>query len=109
MKELNQDKSLVTETYYMLAKQLKILLKRDSITVINLAKATGLNTKTLYNYLDGRSPRNLDHIRILCAHFKVSSDELLFGIKSTVEKEFKDYEEEINAGKFEVILRRLRK
>jgi transcriptional regulator with XRE-family HTH domain len=66
----------------MISKQLKYLLSVHSISVVKLSKETGLNAKTIYNYLDGRSPRNFSHIKMLCDYFKVSSDYLLFGQNS---------------------------
>lgn len=67
-----------------LAKQLKALLKRDGITVAQLAKKTGISAKSIYHYLEGRMPRNLEHIRKICEAFNVSSDYLLFGVQSKV-------------------------
>lgn len=110
--DLNTEPKFRTETSYMFDKQLKILLKQQSISVIKLSKATGINAKTLYNYLDGRTPRDLKHVRTLCIYFGVTSDFILFGVldtnKNTDKKEFKDYSDEINAGVFEVILRKQR-
>ena len=82
MGETSQGPQTKTEVLYMtMAKQLKILLRRDDITVARLSRKIGVSSKTLYHYLEGRNPRNLSHVKKICEHFKVSSDYLLFGVE----------------------------
>lgn len=67
-----------------LAHQLRILMNRDNVSAAKLAERTGISVKTIYHYLEGRSPRNLGHIRKICECFGVSSDYLLFGLEAKV-------------------------
>lgn len=64
-------------------KQLKMLIRREGVSIAQLSRRTGISPKSLYNYLDGRMPRKLDHIKKICDEFQVSSDFLLFGIESS--------------------------
>ena len=95
----------------MFSKQLKLLIKQNDTSVVKVAKATKLNVKTLYNYLDGRSPRDLKHVKILCEHFKVSADFLLFGLNTgrSPSAEPLKSDELINFGNFDVFLRKVNK
>lgn len=108
--ELNQERRLQTEVIYMFDKQLKILIKQQSISVIRLSKATGINAKTLYNYLDGRNPRDLKHVKTLCNYFEVTSDFLLFGsdtINSLKSKSSTSLEELVQFGRYDVYLKKV--
>lgn len=91
----------------VLSKQLKTLLTLHRTTVSQLALSTGISSKTIYHYLEGRSPRNLLHILKICDHFKVSSDYLLFGRGQSPEKDLNATRNMIQAGQFEVFLRPL--
>lgn len=84
------------------SQHLKAILKRDDLTVPQLAKKTGIPAKTIYHYLDGRTPRNLNHVRLICDALKVSSDYLLFGVESMPPLK----EEIIPFGTFDVFLRK---
>lgn len=107
--EFNKALSRASETTYMLNKQLKILLKQHSISVTKLSKDTSINAKTLYNYLDGRTPRNLKHVRQLCEYFKVSADFLLFGIEETASLKTTNVDDLVQLGRFDVYLKRIEK
>ncbi len=85
-----------------LGKQLKALLQRDGMTVPQLSRKTGISAKSIYHYLDGRTPRNLEHLLKLCECFNVSSDYLLFG-KLT---QFNPGEELIPFGVYDVFLKK---
>lgn len=91
---------------------LKTKLKDHGITVPTLASKTGISRKTLSNWIDGQKPQNLEQVKIVAEYFNLSVDELCFGpsFKSTTEtSELEKYRDEINAGTFEVVLRRVRK
>lgn len=89
---------------------LKSLLQREALTAAQLSRKLKVPPQTINNWLSGQAPRNLEQIKKVCDFFKVSSDYLLFGL--TEEKQAQpldDYLEEINAGTFEVVLRRVKK
>ena len=104
---LNQNRfkadSLVIMT---LNKQLKTLLKEKDITIAQLARATKISAKTLYQWLNGQSPKNLVQVRKVADYFAVTIDYLAFGIIQKNNLELIDFKNEFNAGVFEVILRK---
>ena len=93
----------------ILHKQLKSLITKNDTTVAQLARATKISSKTIYQWLHGQKPRDLNQVRRVADHFSVTIDYLAFGIVNNKTKsEFSDYADEINAGVFEVILRKKR-
>lgn len=91
----------------LISKNLKDLLKSRDMTIAQLARATGIAQQTLNNWLAGLEPRSMVQIKKVANHFEVSVDWLVYGEKGKVkETDFNDYKDEINAGVFEVILRR---
>ena len=94
-----------------LATQLKKLLQQNGATVTNLSKATGVATQTLHNWLSGSKPRDFDQTKKIADHFKVSLDFLIYGIETEfrTSSPLKDFDSEINAGIYEVVLRRVKK
>lgn len=93
----------------ILQKQLRQLLKRQDMTVAQLSRATQVNAKTLYQWLYGQSPRNLEQVKKIADHFHVTIDFLVFGTKQPASDEYRSLEKDINAGIYEVILRRVKK
>lgn len=91
----------------ILNKQLRSLLKDHDLTVAQLARATHVNAKTLYQWLYGQKPRNLEQVKKVADHFKVSIDYLVFDTPSVHQPLFSELQKEINAGVYEVILRRV--
>ena len=89
----------------ILASQLKYILRQKGITVLALSKATEVPVKTLYSWLQSQSPRNLNHLKKVAEHLNVSLDYLLFNEEKT-QTPFEDLKDEINAGTYEVILRK---
>lgn len=91
---------------------LRALLKKNDLTVAQLARSVKLSNKTIHNWLQGQTPRNLDQLRKVAEYFKVSIDHLC-GYQDLPRKEktpLEQYmEDDIYAGKFEVILRRIGK
>lgn len=94
-----------------LDKQLKALLRESDTTVAQLARASGVSAKTLYNWLAGQKPRDLDAVKKIADYFKVSIERLCYGAEPQPPKAspFEKHMDEINAGIFEVVLRRPRK
>ena len=85
---------------------LKQLISEHNVKVAELARATKIPVQSLHNILSGMAPRNLEFISRLATYFDVSCDYLITGKKKEV---IKEYEDEINAGLFEVVLRRPKK
>lgn len=95
---------------------LKNLLHENDLTAAQLARATKIPPQTINNWLSGQEPRSLNQIKAVADYFEISVDFLVYGssIKKSYLKEnliepIAQFEEEINAGVFEVVLRRVRK
>ena len=91
-----------------LDKQLKTLLRQSDTTVAQLARATGVSPKTVYNWLEGQKPRDIDAVKRVADHFKVTVDYLCFSTPQPTSpgNEIERHLDEIHAGTFEVVLRR---
>jgi transcriptional regulator with XRE-family HTH domain len=92
---------------------LKKLLKDNDLTVAQLSRATKVPVQTIHNWLHGQEPRSFVQIKKLADYFQISVDELVYGLSSkkpnNLFEPIKEYSEEINAGIFEVVLRRIKK
>lgn len=89
---------------------LKRLIKAKSISVSSIAKKTGVPAQTIHNWLAGVEPKNLYQVKKIADFFDVSLDYLCFGTE--INKDIvpiEAYRDEINAGIFEVVLRRVKK
>lgn len=85
-------------------------MTRERLSLVNLAKVSKVPKQTLHNWLCGAEPKSLDQVRAVCLVFDMSIEELCYGENSpTLRKNLTEYEEEINAGIFEVVLRRVKK
>lgn len=99
--------------------KLKAILKgqmdSESITLSALAKETGVPKQTIHNWLCGTEPKSLDQVRSVAQYFDLSIEELCYGEagmkkhNSKHENPIEDHQEEIRAGIFEVVLRRVKK
>jgi lambda repressor-like predicted transcriptional regulator len=90
---------------------LKSKLKDSGVGVSSLAKKTGISRKTIENWLEGQKPQNIEQVKIVADFFKMSVDEICFGptlkpMDST--SPLDQHRDEINAGVFEVVLRRVK-
>jgi transcriptional regulator with XRE-family HTH domain len=90
-----------------LDRKLKRLLAEYDINISQLARATDVPRQTIDNWLSGQEPRSLSQVKIVADYFDISIDELCFGSRN--QKTIEDYGDEINAGVFEVVLRRIKK
>ena len=89
---------------------LKKLIQERDMTVAQLARATKVPQQTLNNWMQGQEPRNLLHLKTVANYFKVSVDYLVYGEITKKEADpLKEHSDEINAGVFEVVLRRVRR
>jgi transcriptional regulator with XRE-family HTH domain len=92
-----------------LSKILKKLFQERGITITHVAKKTGIAQQTIHNWLSGTEPRSLTQVKKVADYFDVSVDYLCFGIRPNIKPTFEEFNEEINAGVFEVVLRRIKK
>jgi transcriptional regulator with XRE-family HTH domain len=91
-----------------LGKHLKDLLKSSDTTVAQLSRATGVSSKTLYKWIDGQNPRDISQVKKIAIYFEKSVDELCFGDSPSAKKSpIEAHQAEINAGIFEVVLRKV--
>ncbi|MBX9766972.1 MAG: helix-turn-helix transcriptional regulator [Bdellovibrionales bacterium] len=91
---------------------LRSALKNNGIGVSALARETGISRKTLENWLEGQKPQNIEQVKTVADFFSISVDELCFGLSvraPEAKTEFEQHQDEINAGVFEVVLRRVKK
>lgn len=84
---------------------LKKLIKVKGITITALSRATKVPLQTIHGWLQGSEPKGLKQVKKVADYFQVDLDYFCFGIEPK-SPTFRDYQDEINAGVFEVILRR---
>ena len=92
-----------------LAKILKELSEERGITISMLSKKTGVPQQTLHNWISGVEPKNLTQVKKVADFFEVSLDYLCFGKEVKKPDDITSYRDEINAGVFEVVLRRVKR
>ena len=94
---------------------LKKLIKVNGITVAHLSRSTRIPLQTLHGWLSGTEPKSVKQLKIIASYFEVTIDDLCFyssnssPVQNQENNKIKDYQEEINAGTFEVVLRRIKK
>lgn len=92
---------------------LKDLMESNGVTLSVLARQTKVPKQTIHNWLCGTEPKSLDHVRSVANYFELSIEELCFGeSQKNVSKHknpIRGHEDEIRAGVFEVVLRRVKK
>jgi transcriptional regulator with XRE-family HTH domain len=105
-----------TENMFMRLKDnLRDLIKSNGVTVAHLSRATKIPLQTIHGWLSGVEPRSLKQVKIIAEYFGQSIDELCFDSPTSKKKKesrknkFEEFQEEINAGTFEVVLRRVKK
>ncbi|MBK9294887.1 MAG: helix-turn-helix transcriptional regulator [Oligoflexia bacterium] len=76
------------------------------MNITQLARITKIPKQTLHNWISGSQPRDLEQVRRVAIYFEVSLDFLLFGNEIIISDPILDFQNEIRAGIFEVILRR---
>jgi len=93
---------------------LKKLAKNKKLSIAELSRQVQIPQQTLNNWLQGLEPKNLSQVKKVADYFNVTLDYLCFGEISEHKNNnlidnIIDYENEINAGIFEVVLRRIKK
>ncbi|MCB9094710.1 MAG: helix-turn-helix transcriptional regulator [Halobacteriovoraceae bacterium] len=89
-----------------LSKNLSFYLESTKTNTSELAKATGIPVSTLHGWLNGVDPKNLTQLKKVAQFFQLTIDELCFN-EEQANIVFKNYANEINAGLFEVVLKRV--
>jgi transcriptional regulator with XRE-family HTH domain len=92
----------------ILSKQLKIFMTKRGMTISQLARVSGVPKQTISDWTSGRKPQSLTSLKKVADALGTTIDCLCFEESHKVQiiNEFKD---EINAGVFEVVLRKVRK
>lgn len=92
-----------------LKQNLKKLLHDKDMTAAQLSRATSIAPQTLNNWLSGQEPRGLIQLKKVADYFGLTIDELAFGPISKIPNKYdeRSIPEIINAGKFEVILKKI--
>ncbi|MFA6236754.1 MAG: helix-turn-helix transcriptional regulator [Bacteriovorax sp.] len=95
---------------------LKRLLKDNDLTASQLSRATKIPVQSIHNWIHGQTPRSFEQIKKIADYFQITVDALVYGDSSPVaprdtlnSRSIDDFTEEINAGVFEVVLRRIKK
>ena len=91
----------------ILDKQIKRLLVKRGITFARLGRETGISPKTIYQWTNGQKPRNIEQVKKVANYFEVSMDQLVFG-EVRHQPGMHEILPDINAGVYEVILRRVK-
>jgi predicted transcriptional regulator len=91
---------------------LKKLIKDKGITITHLSRSTKVPLQTLHGWVNGSEPKNLRQVKAVADYLDVDLDYLCIGICPIEQGKndlIQDFREEINAGIFEVVLRRIKK
>lgn len=96
-----------------IGKSLRFYLSERDMTVVQLARRSGVPAKTIYHWLNGQKPSHVAHLFKICEVLQISV-ETLFGKelpdnRAVTKISVADLTTELNAGHFEVILRPLKK
>jgi transcriptional regulator with XRE-family HTH domain len=78
------------------------------MSATELSKEVDIPKSTISDWLSGTNPRNIAHVKKVADYFEVSLDYICFG-ETKKNTEISEYHDEINAGVFEVVLRRVKK
>jgi transcriptional regulator with XRE-family HTH domain len=90
-----------------LKNQLKLLMERNFLTITTLSQKASVPKSTISDWLGGSVPRDLRKLKKVADALNTTVDHLCFGKGLVDEKEkFTQYQEEIFAGIYEVVLRK---
>ncbi len=94
---------------------LKKLLSENELTPSQLAREVKVPVQSIHNWIHGQNPRSFEQIKKIADFFQISLDELVYGPLTFSRKKrnnlepLQEYSDEINAGIYEVVLRRIKK
>ncbi len=86
----------------------RILLDLD-MTAAQLSRKAGAPKTTLAEWLSGSNPRDLSKVKQVADFLGLTVDSLCFGDGGVTEQPFEKHLDEIQAGVYEVILRKVTK
>lgn len=75
----------------------------------DLSKKVGISKSTISDWLAGSSPKNIIQVKAVADFFDCSIEFLCFSESEKDQSPINQYNDEINAGIFEVVLRRVKK
>lgn len=87
---------------------LKKIMSENDIKVSQLSRAVKIPATTLHNWLSGQHPKNIHQLKRVADYFDISLDFLCFGEDRPRLNPIEERKNEINAGKWEVILRKIK-
>lgn len=88
---------------------LRKIIKDRGITVASLSRGAKVPVQTLHGWLQGVEPKSIRQLKLVADYLDVDLDYLCFGVKPKSKENIEQFEDEINAGIFEVVLRRVKK
>lgn len=97
-----------------LRENLRKLIVQNGMTVVHLSRSTKIPLQTIHGWLAGSEPKSLKQLKKIADFFEISIDQLCFNspsntIKKNQKNRIEEFQDEINAGTFEVVLRRIKK
>lgn len=98
-----------SENHIQLNQTLSLAIKRSGMTLREISNETGISVSTLSDWQSGRLPSDPVKLRKLAHFLGLSLHEILFGVKDPLDASVSNawLTENIEAGKFEIILRRV--
>ncbi len=84
-------------------------MERRGLKPAQIARANRIPLTTLCNWMQGQTPRNLDHVKTVADFFEVSVDYLLFGVEPKWNGGANQTPIEVRAGLFELILKPIKR
>lgn len=92
-----------------LKKQLRFYLNKRNMSVSQLSKLAKVPNATLNDWVNGRKPRNLDHVKKVSTALNITIDNLLYGEGEDEDSKFSDISELFDdgwvSGVFEIKIR----
>lgn len=96
--------------YMQFKQQLEKLMAANNISAATLSKITKIPKSTISDWLSGTNPKSIPQVKKIADHFDVSIDFICFGKENEItSNQIESYSDEINAGVFEVVLRKVKK
>ena len=94
--------------------ELKSVLRRSirekGLTIAGLARGSKVPVQTLHGWLQGVEPKSIRQLKAVADFLEMDLDYLCFGIRPKSDSnKIEKFETEINAGIFEVVLRRVKR
>ncbi|MEK2646664.1 helix-turn-helix domain-containing protein [Bdellovibrio sp. BCCA] len=95
-----------------MAKNLKRVMLERGLSVADLERRSKVSRKTLYHWMGGQKPRNIEQVFSVCDALQISIDSL-YGrqttqqqaVKPVIQIDVSDLKQDLHAGIYEVILR----